>query len=464
MLSRIDVEPLREVYRGTGSKPYPPELMLALVIVEILIGRTSPAHWAADASTRDQCKLVGQGITPSRTACYEFRNRASKIIDNVHEQITKDATDSGLIEPVEASVDGTFAAASASRHKIFNLKQINRRLSKLKRAIRLLDDPHRVAPAKPLGKIPKWIAKTATGRLRQLATYREAKQEILNKIHENRQAHSRYRRDESKIVLSPVDPEAVIGRDKFEVLRPLYNVQYVTDCQSGVVLSFEVFRQNNDNSTLGPMVERSQRIVGPQLKTIHADAGYCSILDIKDCARLGVDLRAPVQNNTMQQRKLANGQFQIPSGEFNFDSSTGALRCPNGHPMMLVRTVEVPRACGRMVPELRFEQLEEKCNVCPLAARCIGDKSKRRTVSRQKEQHLLDAQQNKMSGEEGRRSRGKRGGSVERSFGDRKRHRCTGHQSGRGLLRVRTEVGLVAIAQNILLLYNREKRRENVSP
>jgi transposase len=457
------LQTLREVYRGTGSKPYPPELMLAVVLVQILAGLTSPAQWFRDATSRDQCKLVGQGIAPSRSAWYDFRDRAGKFIDTLLQQLIDDATDNGLVDPVEAALDGTFTSANASRHKIYNLKQINRRLNKLKRAIRALDDPLQIAAAKPLEKVPKWIAETVAGRTRQLQSLRQAKRELLNKIRDNRKAHSRYRRDEAKLVVSPADPEAVIGRDKNDVVRPLYNIQYMTDCQSGVIIGFEVFRQNSDNTTLVPMIEQCQRIVKGCLRTIHADASYCSILDLKDCERLGIDLWAPVQDNIMQQRKLANGQLQIPSGEFDFDRSTGELRCPGGHAMKLVRTVQLPRACGRMVPELRFEQSEENCLGCPLAAKCLSDGSKGRTISRQKEQHLLDAQKEKMSGEAGRRSRIKRGSSVERSFGDWKLHRNQAHQHGRGLARVRAEVGLLALAQNTLTLYNREKRNENSS-
>lgn len=266
------------------------------------------------------------------------------------------------------------------------------------------------------------------------------------------------------MVVSPADPEAVIGRDKHDVLRPLYNTQIMTDCDSGVILSFEVFRLNSDNGTLGPMIRQCRRIVGDRLRTLHADSGYCSILDLKDCESLGIDLWAPVQNNTMQQRKLASGQIQIPSGEFEFDVSTGELTCPGGHPMKLVRTVEVPRSCGRTVPELRFEQSVERCSMCPLASRCLGNRSTRRTVSRQQDQPLLDMQKIKMSGEEGRSSARKRGSSVERSFGDGKLHRNQSWQNGRGLARVRTEVGLLAIAQNTLLLSNREKRSKTVPP
>lgn len=464
MISRLDLEPLRDVYRGTGSKPFLPELMLGVVLVEILAGLTSPAHWWRDATSRDQCKLVGRGIAPSRSAWYDFRDRAGKFIDEVHQQLIDDATNEGLLEPREASMDGTFTAAIASRHKIYNLKQINCRLNKIKRTIRFVDDPSQIASAKPLSNVPKWMAETASGRARQLASFREAKRELLRQIRDNRNAHSRYRRDEAKLVVSPADPEAVIGRDKHHVLRPLYNTQYVTDCQSGIVLGFEVFRQNNDNATLAPVLKRCQQIVRGELARLHADTGYCSVLDLKDCDRLGIELLAPVQNNMMQQRKLANGHLQIPSGEFDFDSSSSDLRCPGGHLMKLVRSAEVPRSCGRTVTELRFEQSVDRCSACPLSERCLGNGSKRRTVSRQKDQGLLDAQAAKMSGDLGRESQRRRGSTVERSFGDGKLHRNQNRQHGRGLSRVRAEVGLLVIAQNTLTLYNLEKRGKKALP
>ena len=129
--------------------------------------------------------------------------------------------------------------------------------------------------------------------------------------------------------------------------------------------------------------------------------------------------------------------------------------------MKLVKEVQVPRACGRTVGELRYEQSACLCSSCPLATRCLGNKSKRRTVSRQSEQWILDAQQNKMLSDKGTRSQRLRGQVIERRFADGKLHRNQDTQNGRGLTRVRAEVGLLVVAQNTLTLYNLEKRRAN---
>ncbi|SMP80365.1 Transposase DDE domain-containing protein [Neorhodopirellula lusitana] len=462
-IATLNLDDLHQAYRGTGSAPYRPELMLGIALVELLRGDTSPARWHQDADTREQCRLLGQGISPSRTAWYDFRDRSLKFIEQVHQSMVDKAIKQRLIEPEECALYGTFTAAAASRHKIYNLKQINRRLNRLGRTIRQLDRPDQAASKKPLEAVPKWIAPTPGGRAEQLDRFSQAKRRMLENIDENRKKHCRYRRDEARMVISPADVDAVIGRDKHKVLRPLYNTQLMTDCSSDLIVAFGVWAQAGDHATLAPMIEKTQRITGDRLRTVHADSGYCSILDLKDCEALNINLYAPVQDNTNQPgRKSRSGASQIPSCDFAFDESTRELTCPGGHAMKLVREVQAPRADGRRVGELRYEQSVDHCGVCPLADRCLGVNAKRRTISRQSDQAMLEAQKRKMDSPAGKRSGRLRGQVVERRFGDGKKHRGQDAQNGRGLARVQAEVGLLVVAQNTLtlwLLVNRTKTK-----
>ena len=458
-MQTLDFQVLHDAYRGTGSSAYRPESLLAIVLVETLAGITSPAAWHRDASDRDQCKFVGNGVTPSRSAWYDFRDRCGKFINQVHQCLVTDAIDKNLIDPHNCAIDGTFTAASASRHKIFNLKQINRRLAKLKRVIRKLDDRHQIASSKLPVATPNWVAKTSSGRQDQRRRLVDAKRRLLENIGKNRLKSKRYQKDELRMLISPADIDAVIGRDKMKVLRPLYNVQFMTDCTSDVIVAYGTWAQNNDNATLSPMIQKTQAVVQGRLRTVHADSGYCSILDLQDCQALNIDLYAPVQDNTAAKRKLPNGEIQIPSQEFCFDDDTREMTCPGGHEMKFTKEVQIPRADGRTLGELRFEQSPTLCSACELASRCLGGKSKRRTVARQSQQRVLDAQKKKMASEAGKRSGRLRGQVIERRFADGKLHRNQGVQNGRGLGRVCAEVGLLAVAQNTLTLYNLEKRR-----
>ncbi|MDZ4852389.1 MAG: hypothetical protein SGI77_24135 [Pirellulaceae bacterium] len=332
-----------------------------------------------------------------RLTWYEFRDRAGKFIEKIHQRLIHIALEEKIVDPTECCLDGTFTAAAASRHKIFNLRQINRRISKIKKVIANLDDPTQPHSSRPLDKIPGWISPTRNGRKEQVKSLRAAKAKILECIKENRTKPTHYQRDEGKIFVSPADVDAVVGKDKKKVVRPLYNTQYMSGTTSDVIFAYQVWAKNNDQGTLLPMIEKTQSITNDGLSVVHADCGYCSILDLQDCALIGIDLYAPVQdNNGLVARKAADGKNQIPAQEFRFDQATKSLTCPAGHAMNFRSEVQVPRADGRHVTELRYKQLSTHFRGCPLAGSCLQPGVTRRTVSRLREQELLDAQQKKM--------------------------------------------------------------------
>lgn len=455
----MDHQVLYDAYRGSGSKPYRPDRLLAIVVVLILQGIRSPAKWAACARNDDRCKLVGRGITPSRTTLYNFRDRAARFIEAFHAQMIQDAIREKRIEPKEGCLDGTFVAASASRHKMFRLKQVSRRLSVIKRAIAKLDDPSQIACRCPLPEIPAWLAKSPRGRQQQLDSFRAAKQTILDEIRDNRSLPSSLRRQEEEIKISPADADAVIGKDKLKTTRPLYNIQNMCDFDSDVILSYDVFRKKNDTGTLIPMIQKTHSIIAGRLERVHADSGYCSLLEVKDCIDSNVDLFAPVpERKGSKGRSTESGEVQIPASEFDWHESSGSLSCPAGHAMRRVSRSKDPRADGRHVIELRFEQDTSRCATCELRTRCLASGSRRRTVRRLEDQSLMDQQKAKMDSEAGVASSRRRKMRIERRYGDSKKHRGGRELHGRGLSRATAETGLMVVAQNCLTLYLLEKR------
>lgn len=404
-VDRLDHQQLRDVYRGTGSKPYPPELMLAVVLFMILRGFGSPARWAENAGTKDQCKLLGRGITPSRTAMYDFRDRAAKFIQDANDSMVRAAIDEDVIDPTDGCLDGTFVSATASRHRVYRITQISKRLCIIKRVIAQHDNAQQVASNRPLKASPKWLAKTSGGRQQQLERFRGAKLEILEQIRENRTRPKSLRRKEDCIVVSPLDREAVIGKDKFKMIRPLYNIQYMCDFASDVVLTYDVFRKKNDTGTLIPMINKTQAVTRNRLKAVHADSGYCSLLELQDCAACDVELMAPVADRAGSKgRPTASGKPQLRMESFGWDETQQQMTCPAGLPMRRASRSKDPRGDGRFVYELRFEQSSDHCCRCPLAHQCLAVDSKRRTIRRLENQNLLDDQAAKMDSDVGRAS------------------------------------------------------------
>ena len=65
-----------------------------------------------------------------------------------------------------------------------------------------------------------------------------------------------------------------------------------------------------DSGTLIPMVDSLQQIAVGRLKTMMADAAYCSILDLRGCADRGIELLAPFTCKPTRSRKRRNRRRQ----------------------------------------------------------------------------------------------------------------------------------------------------------
>lgn len=261
-------------------------------------------------------------------------------------------------------------------------------------------------------------------------------------------------------MVSPLDPDAVIGKDKFKTVRPLYNVQCMCDFASDVILAYDVFRKKNDTGTLIPMIQRTQQVTGDRLKRVHADSGYCSLLELEDCAACNIELMAPVADRVGSKgQPTASGKPQLRKESFDWDESGQQMTCPAGLPMRQVNRSKDPRGEGRFVYELRFEQAVDHCDGCLLAEQCLAVGSKRRTIRRLENQKLLDEQTAKMDSERGRTSIRRRSIQIERRYGDSKKHRGGREVHGSGLSRATAETGLRVLAQNSLVIQKLTKTK-----
>ncbi|MFI5461290.1 MAG: transposase, partial [Isosphaerales bacterium] len=83
-----------------------PDLMLKIALYETRQGHLSPAQWARDVRDSDALRWLGQGIQPSRSALYNFRDRLSEPVFEMHAQAIR-----------QAIADGHTAAENQERPK-----------------------------------------------------------------------------------------------------------------------------------------------------------------------------------------------------------------------------------------------------------------------------------------------------------------------------------------------------------
>ena len=441
----MDRQALDELYAGVGSLAYDPLMLLKMVLYQYLKGRRSPATWFEEAKLNEAMQWLGRGYTPARRTWYDFRDRVGEAIDQLHRKMIETAIEHNLLDPAVGVQDGTSVAACASRHQMINKETLGRRKQLLSNVV---EGKH--PSAEPL---PLWVPPTDLGR-HDLAERMQRAGKILDeRIAKNAEKQAGKRKDPAKIQVSLTDPIAPLGRDKMKVFRPVYTVQYVIEPTSRLIMSYCCDAVATDSGTLIPMVDSLQQIAGGRLKTMMADAAYCSILDLRGCADRGIALLAPVQANSFtEKKKQAKTNRQIPRDKFRFDDARNCYQCPAGRELSYSGRERKQRHGGQSLWESRYRCIPAHCGICPLAAQCLRPGSSSRTIKRLEGQELLDAQRAKMSDPEVQSRYALRGQTVELGFADARNHRGLQRFHGRGIDRARTETGLLVLAQNLLRL------------
>jgi transposase len=454
-IEQLDLSDLLEQYRGTGSEPYHPSLMLKLAVAASFQGHGSPASWAKLTAESIPIQWLVRGIRPSRTCCYNFRDRVGHTIEQLVDQGVKKLRDEGLIDPKIGFQDGTAIRAAASRHRVVNGKTLERRRQTLAEAIK------RDAEAIPVdeAEFPKWLAKTPAGRQDQKGRFDQAA-EILAERHKENAAQRKDRRlSEDKVQVSLSEPEAPLGRDKERVFCPLYTTQFMVEPSSLVILSFQVFAQKTDAGTLPVMLDRTAAVLGHQLDTVVADGAYSTILDLQACKERNVELIAGPSNENQKPTKKSR---KIDKSQFHWLPDENTYRCPQGHKLEYRSKDRVKRRGGETVIEHRFQCPPEHCTVCPVRNDCVSNAEKGRVVKRLEGQDLLEIHNEHMKTDRARRLYKQRGQVIERAFGDVKQHRNCRRLHGRQLNRARAEIGLLVFVENFLA--SRRLRKNAINP
>jgi transposase len=464
-VDQLDLRELFASYGGTGSLPYPPDLLLKVVLYETHRGRPSPADWARDIRESEPLRWLAFGCEPSRARCYAFRDRLEKALPTWQHQLVQQAMAVGLTDGHRAALDGTAIAANASRHRLANADTLQQRLQQLEQA-RAADESLSAVAVPPAGTTaepapanggngspaavsppPRWLASTKRGRRQQQRRYRRAQEFLNERLRRNAQRRREDRRPPDQVVISLSDPEAALGQDKLRVYRPLYNVQVLIDLDSPLILAYEVFAQPTDDGTLGPMLQRARAALTRLPRDWLMDAKYAAGTQLALAEEAGVVVYAPWQEKEPGQR-ARRGRPQIPKEEFPWHAALGTYECPQGH-LLDYQGRQVERRSGQERVRLKYRCAAEHCCACPRQPDCTQNPQAGRLVTRHQHEEQIEALRTRMQTPAARALYRLRKQTVERGLADIKEHRGLRRFSGRGLKRTRIQLGLTVVAHNL---------------
>jgi transposase len=445
-VARLDLEPVFAAYGRTGSAPYAPDLLLRAALFETRRGHPSPAHWHRDARENAPLRWLLRGCMPSRSCWYAFRDRVGPLLPALEQQILAQAVGQGLTPAMRAAADGTLVAANASRHRLVNEATLEQRAGQLANAV-AADARGEAPPA-----APAWLAERPAGRLRQQQRLEQARERMGQLQERNRRKRASKRKAAHKLVVSLSDPEAALGRDKEDVYRPLYNVQFVDDLDSPFVLAYEVFAQPNDAGLVGTLLTQARDWLGHPLAVLLVDTAYAGGADLAAAAAAGATMYAPLPKEAAARDAL------LPKSAFTWQPAEQTYTCPRGQALVYEGSSAQKRSGTEAVVLHRYRCPPQYCVSCPVRAACTKNPQAGRTISRGEHEEWIEALRQRMQTAEAKELYRLRRQTVELVNADGKAHRGLRRFRGRGLARARCQVGLMVLAHNLLTLLSEQDK------
>jgi transposase len=261
---------IRVVEGGVGRTAIDPKILLALWLYATLDGVGSARELARLCDEHIAYRWICGGVSVNYHTLSDFRSDAQAQLDDLLTQSVAALRAAGAVTIARVAIDGTRIRASAGSGSF-------RRLATLER--------FRKEAAQQVAALRQELDSHAGGcsRQRRAGRWRAARERAARVAEALRQypaAKAQKKHDKAETRVSITDPDARVMRMPDSGFRPAYNVQFVTDTQSKVLVDARVLNSGSDHGQLKSRVADLQARCGVTPQVVLADAGYAKPEDI----------------------------------------------------------------------------------------------------------------------------------------------------------------------------------------
>ena len=312
-VDQFDLDALLSHYRycGKGEKPYPPRMMLKVLLYGYATGVRSSRKIAASLHTDVAFRVLAGELFPNFRTVNNFRDRHREELAAIFLQVVQIAKEGGLVKLGTVAIDGSKFKANASKHKAMSYGRMVSEEKRLRSEIRKLlkrackADAHEDKKYGPDGTgddIPDEIARREE-RLKKIV---EAKARLEERQKEMDRARGRKDDDDQRPRGRGRPPKRPFGKppekaqDNFtdpdsrimktsKGFEQCYNTQIVVDEQAQMIVAADVSQKASDVDELKPMLDQTRKNTKATPKRTLADAGYASEANLRSLARRGIE-------------------------------------------------------------------------------------------------------------------------------------------------------------------------------
>jgi transposase len=311
-VDQLNIDGFLDFYRqcGKGELPYPPKVMLALLIYAYATGVKSSRRIAAQIEDSIAFRVMARGFKPNHRTICRFREDHLDEFVKLFAQVAQIAAEAGMVKLGLVAVDGTKIKANASKHKAMSYdrmlteeKRLREEIEKLTQAAKNQDeiDDKSFGPDFRGDELPAELSRRET----RLKTILEAKQRLIDRktaeaeAKRAAEAAAQGKHPEppstEPVVPEPrnqenfTDPDSRIMPTAGKSFDQCYNAQVAVDAENQIIVSASVVQAPNDNGQLLPVLNQVFECTGKVVAGVIADAGYKNERDLAQLAAMNVD-------------------------------------------------------------------------------------------------------------------------------------------------------------------------------
>lgn len=319
VVEQLDTEEIEGSYKGGGSRPYPPKMMLSLLFYCYAKGIFSSRKIEEATYELIPVLYISGGSHPDHSSINGFRQRFLDPLKPLFVQILSYACGLGIFKLGDISIDGTKVEANASKHKALSWEYANRLEKRLQAEVDVLLAKAAAAEGKGRQTQDIDIPDEIQRRQERLARIAQVKAEI------EARAKARYEQEqaeyEAKLKVraakeatqgrklggrKPKAPESgpkasdqVNFTDADSRIMPVsgggfeqaYNAQASVDMDKMLIIGMHVSQQPNDKQEVEPALAQLNALPDElgQVNRAALDAGYFSEDNTKKLDENGIE-------------------------------------------------------------------------------------------------------------------------------------------------------------------------------
>jgi transposase len=369
VIDGLDLSELVKAYRGTGSAPYHPAMLLGLLVYGYATKVFSSR--ALERATYDSVafRFIAGNEHPDHDTIAAFRKRFLGQIEALFIEVLQLARTMGMLKLGTVALDGTKIHASASRHSALSYGHAKKIEKQLKKEVQQL---LRLAEQADENDIPDGmsIPEELERRELRLAAIAEAKAKIEARAderleHEQAEHQSRLatraeqeKRTGKKPRGRPPEPPTGGVREQDQInltdedsrimkvagggFDQCYNAQAVVATGSLLVVANEVTQAANDKEQLLPMIEKIKALPKElgRTKRILADSGYLSQANVEHCEAAKIEPLIALgrsRHHVSWRQRFAAAPKSPPESATPMQKMAHRLKTPRGRRLYALR-------------------------------------------------------------------------------------------------------------------------------